>query len=68
MNNTRWGKNWGTFERIDWCDDIDINTFFEYVSSLSFYLFPTVSPFLLSLPSPASLLTSKMLTSAIFLF
>jgi hypothetical protein len=35
MNNTRWGKNWGTFERIDWCDDIDINTFFEYVSSLS---------------------------------
>lgn len=29
MNSTRWGKNWGTYERIDWCKDIDIETFFR---------------------------------------
>lgn len=29
MKNTRWGKNWGSYERIDWCSDMDINQFFE---------------------------------------
>ncbi|KAK0222178.1 hypothetical protein IW262DRAFT_1296755 [Armillaria fumosa] len=28
MNNTRWGKNWGSYsERIEWCQDIDIEQF-----------------------------------------
>ena len=26
MNNTRWGKNWGTYERVSWCFDINIET------------------------------------------
>ena len=25
MGKTRWGKNWGSFERIDWVDDVDID-------------------------------------------
>ncbi|KAL1746775.1 hypothetical protein HDZ31DRAFT_33432 [Schizophyllum fasciatum] len=29
MNNTRWGKNWGTYERMDWCNDIEVETFFQ---------------------------------------
>ncbi|KAJ7699300.1 hypothetical protein B0H17DRAFT_306718 [Mycena rosella] len=29
LNNTRWGKNWGSFDRIEWCSDLDIETFFE---------------------------------------
>ncbi|KAL1685857.1 hypothetical protein GGG16DRAFT_97456 [Schizophyllum commune] len=29
MNDTRWGKNWGTFERMNWCDDIEVETFFQ---------------------------------------
>lgn len=29
MKDTRWGKNWGSYERIDWCSDMDINQFFE---------------------------------------
>ncbi|KAJ7699635.1 hypothetical protein B0H17DRAFT_1049098 [Mycena rosella] len=29
MNNTRWGKNWGSFDRIEWCSDLDIESFFE---------------------------------------
>ncbi|KAK0503636.1 hypothetical protein EDD18DRAFT_1098986 [Armillaria luteobubalina] len=28
MNNTRWGKNWGSYERIEWCQDIDLEEFF----------------------------------------
>jgi hypothetical protein len=24
MGSTRWGKNWGTFERIEWVDDVEI--------------------------------------------
>lgn len=28
MSNTRWGKNWGSYERIEWCQDIDIEQFF----------------------------------------
>ncbi|KAJ6532402.1 hypothetical protein B0H19DRAFT_1187437 [Mycena capillaripes] len=29
MNATRWGKNWGSFDRIEWCSDMDVETFFE---------------------------------------
>ncbi|KAH8826946.1 hypothetical protein DL96DRAFT_1710101 [Flagelloscypha sp. PMI_526] len=29
LNNTRWGKNWGSFDRIEWCSDLDIESFFE---------------------------------------
>ncbi|KAJ6546714.1 hypothetical protein DFH09DRAFT_1281827 [Mycena vulgaris] len=29
MNDTRWGKNWGSFDRIEWCSDMDVETFFE---------------------------------------
>ncbi|KAJ7115343.1 hypothetical protein C8R44DRAFT_832856 [Mycena epipterygia] len=29
MNDTRWGKNWGSFDRIEWCNDMDVETFFE---------------------------------------
>jgi hypothetical protein len=25
MGKTRWGKNWGSFERIDWVDDVEID-------------------------------------------
>ena len=25
MSKTRWGKNWGSFERIDWVDDVEID-------------------------------------------
>ena len=25
MSNTRWGKNWGSFERIQWISDVDID-------------------------------------------
>jgi hypothetical protein len=25
MGKTRWGRNWGTFERIDWVDDVEID-------------------------------------------
>jgi hypothetical protein len=25
MGATRWGKNWGNFERLDWVDDVDID-------------------------------------------
>ncbi|THU87068.1 hypothetical protein K435DRAFT_762888 [Dendrothele bispora CBS 962.96] len=28
MNRTRWGKNWGQYDRIDWVQDVDINQFF----------------------------------------
>jgi hypothetical protein len=28
MGKTRWGKNWGSFERIDWVDDVEIDEFF----------------------------------------
>ncbi|PBK95746.1 hypothetical protein ARMGADRAFT_925197 [Armillaria gallica] len=28
LSNTRWGKNWGSYERIEWCQDIDIEQFF----------------------------------------
>ena len=26
MDNMRWGKNWGSFERMDWCNDVDVET------------------------------------------
>ncbi|KAJ7763482.1 hypothetical protein B0H16DRAFT_1414207 [Mycena metata] len=29
LNETRWGKNWGSFDRIEWCSDMDIETFFD---------------------------------------
>ncbi|KAJ7196975.1 hypothetical protein GGX14DRAFT_671435 [Mycena pura] len=29
MNDTRWGRNWGNFDRIEWCSDMDVETFFE---------------------------------------
>ncbi|KAJ7248375.1 hypothetical protein C8J57DRAFT_1189594 [Mycena rebaudengoi] len=32
MNDTRWGKNWGNFDRIEWCSDMDIETFFDTTS------------------------------------
>lgn len=25
MANTRWGKNWGNFERFEWVDDVEID-------------------------------------------
>ncbi|EEB94283.1 hypothetical protein MPER_06923, partial [Moniliophthora perniciosa FA553] len=28
MPKTRWGKNWGNFERVDWVNDTDVETFF----------------------------------------
>jgi len=28
MGSTRWGKNWGTFERLEWVDDVEIDRFF----------------------------------------
>ncbi|KAF9037841.1 hypothetical protein BDZ89DRAFT_1219708 [Hymenopellis radicata] len=28
MSQTRWGKNWGNFERLDWVSDTDVETFF----------------------------------------
>ncbi|KAK0460021.1 uncharacterized protein EV420DRAFT_246831 [Desarmillaria tabescens] len=28
MSNTRWGRNWGSYERVEWCQDIDIEQFF----------------------------------------
>jgi len=28
MGKTRWGKNWGNFDRIDWVDDVEIDEFF----------------------------------------
>ncbi|KAJ6457160.1 hypothetical protein C8R47DRAFT_1227493 [Mycena vitilis] len=29
LTETRWGKNWGSFDRIEWCSDMDIETFFD---------------------------------------
>jgi len=29
MNDTRWGRNWGNFDRIEWCSDMDVETFFD---------------------------------------
>ncbi|KAJ7888615.1 hypothetical protein B0H14DRAFT_3714822 [Mycena olivaceomarginata] len=28
ISNTRWGKNWGNYERVDWVSDTDVETFF----------------------------------------
>jgi hypothetical protein len=28
MSRTRWGKNWGQYDRLDWVHDVDINEFF----------------------------------------
>ncbi|KAH8926611.1 hypothetical protein BT69DRAFT_1331109, partial [Atractiella rhizophila] len=28
MGRTRWGRNWGNFERLDWVDDVEIDDFF----------------------------------------
>lgn len=25
MGKTRWGRNWGSYERIDWVDDVEID-------------------------------------------
>lgn len=25
MHNTRWGRNWGNFERLDWVDDVQMD-------------------------------------------
>ncbi|KAF8578126.1 hypothetical protein K439DRAFT_1362995 [Ramaria rubella] len=25
MGRTRWGRNWGTYERIDWIDDVEVD-------------------------------------------
>lgn len=25
MSRTRWGKNWGQYDRMDWVHDVDIN-------------------------------------------
>jgi hypothetical protein len=34
MGKTRWGKNWGSFERVEWIDDVQIDD----VSTLWFVL------------------------------
>lgn len=26
IHKTRWGRNWGSYERIDWVSDADIDT------------------------------------------
>jgi hypothetical protein len=26
ISNTRWGKNWGNYERVDWVSDTDVET------------------------------------------
>ncbi|KAI0309721.1 hypothetical protein OF83DRAFT_1071600 [Amylostereum chailletii] len=28
LPKTRWGKNWGNYERVDWVNDADVETFF----------------------------------------
>ncbi|KAF8184065.1 hypothetical protein K438DRAFT_1937357 [Mycena galopus ATCC 62051] len=28
ISNTRWGRNWGNYERVDWVSDADVETFF----------------------------------------
>ncbi|KAF9078583.1 hypothetical protein BDP27DRAFT_1309824 [Rhodocollybia butyracea] len=28
MSRTRWGRNWGLYDRIEWVQDVDINEFF----------------------------------------
>ncbi|KAI0317608.1 hypothetical protein OF83DRAFT_1058384 [Amylostereum chailletii] len=28
LPKTRWGKNWGNYERVDWVSDTDVETFF----------------------------------------
>ncbi|KAJ7133660.1 hypothetical protein C8R43DRAFT_956505 [Mycena crocata] len=28
ISNTRWGRNWGNYERVDWVSDTDLETFF----------------------------------------
>ncbi|KAH7869525.1 uncharacterized protein C8R40DRAFT_1176669 [Lentinula edodes] len=28
MSRTRWGKNWGQYDRMEWVQDVDINQFF----------------------------------------
>ncbi|KAK7028503.1 Caleosin domain-containing protein [Favolaschia claudopus] len=28
ISNTRWGRNWGNYQRVDWVNDADIETFF----------------------------------------
>ncbi|KAJ4490009.1 hypothetical protein J3R30DRAFT_3746956 [Lentinula aciculospora] len=28
MSRTRWGKNWGQYDRMEWVQDVDINKFF----------------------------------------
>ncbi|KAF7333396.1 Caleosin domain-containing protein [Mycena venus] len=28
ISNTRWGRNWGNYERVDWVSDADMETFF----------------------------------------
>ncbi|KZV65252.1 hypothetical protein PENSPDRAFT_587151 [Peniophora sp. CONT] len=28
IHKTRWGRNWGSYERVDWVSDADIDTFF----------------------------------------
>ncbi|KAG7444148.1 uncharacterized protein BT62DRAFT_900581 [Guyanagaster necrorhizus] len=30
LSNTPWGRNWGSYERIEWCQDIDTEQFFMY--------------------------------------
>lgn len=42
MGGTRWGKNWGNFERVDWVSDVEIDK-----ASTVHSLFParlTISP------------------------
>ncbi|KAJ3764452.1 hypothetical protein EV360DRAFT_77397 [Lentinula raphanica] len=29
MSRTRWGKNWGHYDRMEWVQDVDINQFFN---------------------------------------
>ncbi|VDC02218.1 unnamed protein product [Peniophora sp. CBMAI 1063] len=28
IHKTRWGRNWGSYERVDWVSDTDVETFF----------------------------------------
>ncbi|KAF7340771.1 Caleosin domain-containing protein [Mycena sanguinolenta] len=28
ISNTRWGRNWGNYQRVDWVSDADVETFF----------------------------------------
>ena len=48
MGKTRWGKNWGSFDRIDWVDDVEIDEVSSSSSramNLTWLILPVTSKF-----------------------